>query len=84
MESAMVFSGQAGVATYQAIALKSGLRLYAKTGMKPNRAWSPSAMMKTAATITGKKFKARDYQGAIAALEEWIAANGRASDPVAA
>lgn len=80
MSSAMVFSGQAGVATYQAVAIKSGLRLYSKTGMKPNRAWSPSAMMKTAASITGKKFKSRDYAGAIEALEEWLTANGRASD----
>lgn len=54
---------------YQAITIKAGLRLYMKTGMKPNRMWTPSAMMRTASNITGKKFKARDYQGAIDALE---------------
>lgn len=82
MTGAVVFSGAAGVATYQAVALKSALRLYAKTGMKANRAYTPKNMMALAAQITGKKFKARDYDGAISSLEEWLAANGRASDPV--
>ena len=79
MSSAMVFSGEAGVSTFVAISLKSGLKLFAKTGMKPNRLWSPKNMMAKASEITGKKFKARDYDGAVAALEEWIAENGRAS-----
>jgi len=82
--SAMVFSGTAGVNTFRAITLKSGLALYAKTGMKPNRMWSPKNMMALASEITGKKFKARDYQGAVDALAQWIEANGRASDPVTA
>lgn len=82
MSSAMVFSGQAGVATFQASVIKSGLSLYAKTGMRPNRAYTPSAMMKMATHITGKKFKARDYMGAVDALDIWIKENGRASDPV--
>lgn len=84
MSSAVVFSGQAGVATFQAITIKSALRLYARTGMKANRAYTPSAMMKMAAQITGKKFKARDYDGAVNELEIWIARNGAASDPVTA
>lgn len=75
----MMFSGEAGVTTYVAIVLKSGLSLYAKTGMRPNRAWTPKAMMTRAAQITGQTFKARDYAGAIAALEAWIAANGSVS-----
>lgn len=82
MSEAMVFSGEAGVSTFVAVTLKSGLKLFARTGMKPNRLWTSKAMMAKAAQITGKKFKARDYDGAIAALEEWLAANGRASDPV--
>lgn len=79
MSSAMVFSGEAGVNTFVAVSLKSGLKLFARTGMKPNRLWSPKNMMAKASEITGKKFKARDYDGAAAALEEWLAANGRAS-----
>ena len=70
------FAGKAGVATYQALVLKSGLKLYAKAGIVPNRAWTPGRMMKLAAHITGKKFKARDYLGAVAALEAWLAENG--------
>jgi hypothetical protein len=63
-----------GVQVYRAAVIKSGLKLYLKTGMKPNRAYTPSAMMRVASEITGKKFKARDYAGAVAALEDWIAA----------
>lgn len=63
-----------GVSLYVAVSLKHGIKLYAKTGMRPNRAWTPKAMMAKASEITGKKFKARDYAGAVAALEEWIAA----------
>ena len=60
---------------YQALALKHALRLYDRTGMKPNAAYTPKAMLATAAKITGQSFKARDFKGAIAALEAWLAAN---------
>lgn len=69
----MMFTGT-GVDVYRAVVIKSGLELYAKTGMKPNRAYTPTAMMRVAAEITGKTFKKRDYAGAIAALAEWITA----------
>lgn len=72
----VTFQGKAGVDTYRAVVLKHGLKLYAKTGMKPNRAWTPTAMMKLAGEITGEKFKARDYEGAAAALDKWLDANG--------
>lgn len=77
--SSIMFSGPKGVETYTAIVLKSGLSLYEKTGMKPNRAWTPSAMIAKARQITGAKLKARDYAGAIAALDTWIKANGTVS-----
>lgn len=69
---ATVFQGPAGVSMYVAITLKHGLKMYAATGIKPNRLWTPKAMMTKAAEITGKKFKARDYMAASAALEKWI------------
>lgn len=47
--------------TYQALAIRAGLRLYAKTGMKPNSAWTPTRMLKTAASITGKEYKRGEY-----------------------
>lgn len=63
-------------ALFQAVALASGLRLYAKTGMRPNRMWTPSAMIAKAREITGnKKLKARDYVGAADALKAWADAH---------
>lgn len=67
----VTFTGEE-VSVYAMITLKSALSLYAKTGMKVNRAYTPTAMMRTASRMTGKTFKARDYAGAIAALEECI------------
>jgi hypothetical protein len=58
---------------YQAAAIAAALRLYAKTGMKANSAYTPKAMMAKATEITGQKFKARDYLGASAALQVWAA-----------
>lgn len=69
------FSGENGVKTFKAIALKNGLKLYARTGMKPNRAWTPSAMLQAAGALTGKVFKRGQYDAAIAALDEWLSVN---------
>jgi hypothetical protein len=60
-------------ATYQALAIKHALKLYAATGIKVNRAYTPSAMLTTATRITGQRFTRRDYAGAIAALDTWLA-----------
>lgn len=64
------FTGSA-VNVYAAIVVAKGLEVYEKTGMKVNRAYTPKNMMTMAAKVTGKKFKARDYLGAAAALREW-------------
>lgn len=69
---ARAFVGRGAVEVYRAAVIASGLRLYAATGMKPNRAYTPSAMMRAARSITGRAFKARDYEGAAAALSEWV------------
>ncbi|QIV65883.1 hypothetical protein Cp1R7AA1_020 [Mesorhizobium phage Cp1R7A-A1] len=61
-----------GVSVFQAITIKSALKLYAKTGIKANRAYTPTNMMAMAKKITGKKLAARDYMGGVAALESWI------------
>lgn len=66
--NARSFSGEGAVNVFAMAALASGLRLYAKTGMRPNRAWTPTAMMRAAAQHTGKTFKTRDYLGAADAL----------------
>jgi len=59
---------------YQMLAIKHALYLYAKTGMKANRSYTPTSMMKMATKITGRTFKARDYMGAADALAAHIAA----------
>lgn len=69
---ARAFVGRGAVEVYRAAAIASGLRLYAKTGMRPNRAYTPSAMMRAARGITGRTFKARDYEGAASALSAWV------------
>lgn len=68
-----------GVQVYRAAAIASGLRLYAKSGMKPNRAWTPTAMLRAASEITGQKFKPRDYLGAADALSAWAQATAAAN-----
>ncbi len=70
------FAGTAGVATYQAIALKHGIKLYAKTKMKPNRMWTPTAMKALAEHITGRGFRRGDWDAMVEALDAWIAAHG--------
>jgi hypothetical protein len=72
----IVFEGKAGVDTYRAIALKHGLKLYLNTGMKPNRAWTPTNMLKAAGAITGHTYRRSQYAQAIADLEAWIQING--------
>lgn len=71
---AQSFSGRGAVNVYVMAALASGLRLYLKTGMKPNRAWTPKAMMAAAAHHTGQTFKPRDYAGAADALSAKVQA----------
>ncbi len=70
------FSGPNGVNTFVAISLKSGISLYSKTGMKPNRMWTPSRMLAKASEITGKVYKRGDYDKAVADLATWIGENG--------
>jgi hypothetical protein len=72
----IVFTGEQGIATYRAIAIKHGLKLYAKTGLKPNRDWTLSAMLRAAGKITDKTYKPKQILQAIADLEAWIKANG--------
>lgn len=72
------FSGS-DVGIYRAAVIASALRLYAKTGMQPNRAYTPTAMLAAAREITGKTFKRGQYVAAAEALEAW--ADARKSEP---
>lgn len=52
-----------------AIAARAGLRAI-KVGMRVNRAYTPARCREVAEQFTGRKFKARDYDGMIAAITE--------------
>lgn len=56
--------------TYQALVIAKALEIYANTGMKVNRAYTPTAMLKMAEKITGKNFKRGDYLRAAQAIRE--------------
>jgi hypothetical protein len=56
---------------FRALAVASALRLYAKTGMKVNRAYTPKNMLAVATAETGRTFKgANKYNDAADALTE--------------
>jgi hypothetical protein len=69
----IVVTGQ-GITAYRAVALKVGLKLYVKTGLKPNRDWTLGNMLKAASGITGHEYKRSQANEAIADLEAWIKA----------
>lgn len=69
---ATVISTPEGINRFVIITLKQALKLYDKTGMKANRAYTPKNMRLKTEQLTGKKFAARDYKGMIAALEELL------------
>lgn len=52
----IIFTGDQ-VDVFAMITLKSALSLYAKTGMKANRAYTPTAMMRTASRMTGRTLR---------------------------
>lgn len=65
------FQGENAVEVFRARVIANGLRLYARTGMKPNRAYTPTAMIKAANEITGHVYCRGQYEAAAAALDEW-------------
>lgn len=52
--------------------IASALSVYARTGMKVNRAYTPTAMLKIASEITGKKYKRGEYMQASIDIKESI------------
>lgn len=60
------------IGRYQLIVVRQGLKA-CQIGLRLNRAYTPKNLMRIASQATGKKFGARDYQGAIDALTELLA-----------
>jgi len=63
------YVGPDGTKAFQAIAIGHALRFYAKTGMKMNRAYTPTAMLKVATSFTGKAYK-RNKVGYVEAADD--------------
>jgi hypothetical protein len=57
---------------YRALTIAKALELYAKTGMKVNRAYTPTAMLKAANEITGHTYRRGQHTAAALALREWV------------
>ncbi len=55
---------------FRALAIASALDLYAKTGMKVNRAYTPTAMIAAANEMTGHVYRRGQYAAAAMALRE--------------
>lgn len=69
-----VITGQ-DVRVYQAMAIRSALNMYIRTGMKANTAYTPKNMLATAGHIVGKAYgKATNQtmQQAVFDLTAWI------------
>ena len=69
----IVCSGRAAVEVFRAKSIATALRLYAKTGIKMSRGYTPTNMLAAATQITGEKFKRGQYQEAAEALMKWAA-----------
>jgi hypothetical protein len=72
-ESGTSFNGRGAVDVYRAIVLASALRMYARSGIKANRAYTPTAMLKAAEEYVGHPFKRGQYAEAAEELSAWAA-----------
>ena len=70
-EDYTTFAAEDAVALYRAKALASDLLLYAKSGKKPNRAWTATSMLAAASKITGRTYKRGQCELAAADLKRW-------------
>lgn len=65
---------QPSIPLLQATVVASGAAMYLTTGMRPNRAYTPTAMRDTLNRISG--FKARNLKAALAAYVAYAAEQG--------
>lgn len=62
MDKAVTFTGNKEVGKFVIIVLRSAISLYLKTGMKANRAYTPTNMLRKAGEINGKIYKRGQLQ----------------------
>jgi hypothetical protein len=63
-----------GVNRFGVLSLRGQLKLV-KAGMSPPRGVRKGDLVRMAQRVTGKKFGQRDYEAAIAALDDWLKEN---------
>lgn len=66
------FVGPEATTLFAAIALKSALIGYAKFKMQPNRHYTPTYMLKAAASLTGRQYKRGQHMQAAQDVAAWI------------
>lgn len=69
---AIVASGTEGVGNYRALVIAKACELYAKHGIRVNRAYTPTAMLKAASDLTGIKYKRGQHAQAAADIRECL------------
>jgi hypothetical protein len=67
----MVFEGS-GIETFRLLVIAQALELYAKTGIRANTAYTPTAMLRNAAQATGRLYKRGQYYEAAADLRQVV------------
>lgn len=70
-EQATVITGD-NIPKFQALVIASALELYARTGIRAGRAYTPSKMLAMASKLTGKTFKRGEYLPAASAIRELL------------
>ena len=73
-KQASVFATPATINAFQCLTIASALSLYAKTGLKANQAYTPSAMLNFVNKTTGMHFKRTQYAEAAQYLRTWARA----------
>lgn len=79
MKAGTVIDTPEGITRYQMLVVKHGLQA-CKIGMRVNHAYTPTNLRKMVERWTKTKFKARDYDGMIAALEQLM--NRKTEEPI--
>lgn len=59
---------------FAAASLRGAIKLYVKTGMRANRAYTPTNMLRAASRYTGKSYRRGQLAKAAEDLDSWIAA----------
>jgi hypothetical protein len=58
---------------FQAMVLRTGLKMYARTKVQPNALFTPTNMLDAASRITGRKYRRGQYMEAANDLSVFIA-----------